>query len=303
MRENVAIQSLIRIYNKFLFAPVFSSRDWEDELERNLVWVFSLPRSGSSWFAQRLLGEHGDVVVWDEPYIGAMVGAGGFNERHYDRFANRRDFIFSDFFMESWVSGLRRLILSQARVRTDRVSRKIVIKEPNGCHGSDIVMKCMPGAKLIFLSRDGRDFLDSVMARHRKGSWSGAAEHLTPEARMDAIRHYSEAWCHGMKVIGRAYENHDPNLRLLVKYEDLRLNTAEVIQKAYDFIGLDTDDKKIIETVRKHDYENVPMDEKGPLKPIRTAMVGGWKDNFSRDEKDLMHSVMRETLAGYGYEV
>jgi hypothetical protein len=45
----------------------------------------------------------------------------------------------------------------------------------------------------------------------------------------------------------------------------------------------------------------VPRAEKGDSKEIRSATPGGWRDNLTPDEHDVMHEVMGRQLAAFGY--
>ncbi len=45
----------------------------------------------------------------------------------------------------------------------------MVIKEVNGSHGADLVMSLFPRSKMIFLVRDGRDVLDSLLDANTDG--------------------------------------------------------------------------------------------------------------------------------------
>ena len=47
----------------------------------------------------------------------------------------------------------------------------MVIKEVNGSHGADLVMSLFPRSKMIFLVRDGRDVLDSLLDANKEGGW------------------------------------------------------------------------------------------------------------------------------------
>jgi len=70
----------------------------EDTLEKNLVWIISSPKSGTTWLAQ-LLSSH-DAFRFDEPLIGLHLGfmehKGSSFIRRIDKAKARANYFFSD---------------------------------------------------------------------------------------------------------------------------------------------------------------------------------------------------------------
>ena len=106
----------------------------------------------------------------------------------------------------------------------------------------------------------------------------------------------------------------------LVRYEDMRSNTAETLKKIVDFIGTPGTDEQIKEAVDFASYDNmkkleekkvfwlsggrmVPGDRKNPNSyKVRRAKVGGYRDYFSDDEVAKIEELVRSKLApSYGY--
>jgi hypothetical protein len=276
----------------------------EEELkvEENLVWIFASPRSGTTWLATQLLS-HGTLLI-DESNVGVYLGAFFIDRddytRMYDMFFDQGRHFLSYRYSETWSYYMRKLILNRIYAQFKDLDHKIILKEPNGSWAADIISQCLPRSRIIVVVRDGRDTVDSRLYSREKGSW---AHRLFDEneARIAFIRRYSKLWKVIMESCMTAYENHDPDLRLLVKYEDLRFNTFNLIKKIYQFIGIHVDDDKISELVEKYSYENLPEAQNGDYKKVRKAFPGLWNDHFNEEERVVLNEIMGETLARLGY--
>jgi hypothetical protein len=88
-----------------------------------------------------------------------------------------------------------------------------------------------------------------------------------------------------------------------VRYEDLRMDTFAELRKIYNFLHISISDDELKKIVDRYDFKNIPESEKGPGKFNRSATPGGWKKNFSKEEQELMNSIMGGTLTQMGYEI
>jgi len=104
-----------------------------------------------------------------------------------------------------------------------------------------------------------------------------------------------------MDRIMKTFEQHDKKLRFLVKYENLRYNTLEELKKIYQFIGIEIDNGELEKIVNQYSFEKIPAELKGKNKVTRSASPGKWKENFSKEEQDLVNSIIDETLNKLGY--
>ena len=159
---------------------------------------------------------------------------------------------------------------------------------------------------MIVLVRDGRDVVDSKLAKHTPDSWSIrlGGEFLpldTQEKRRRMISYYSSGWKWTIINIQKAFEKHNSKLRYFVRYEDLIKNTFFELKKIYDFLKMPIDENEIRHAIEKYDFKNIPASMKGSGKFYRVATPGKWKDNFNQEEKNLMNSIMGETLKKMNY--
>jgi len=282
----------------------------ENILEKKMVWIFAPPRSGTTWFGSQLLN-HSSNIIWFEPWIGFHLAAMAEQkisenkepqfERIIDANAKSDSYFFSSLHRINWLPALRKFILTRTYSEAQTLSKNIIIKEPVGAQASDILMECFPSSKLIFLLRDGRDVVDSRIDMHRKSSWANLRPLDTPQIRMRMIRWYSYQWKKIIERINKAYKNHSKDLRILVRYEDLRKNTENELQKIYKFLDIKIELDEIKKIVEKFSYENITNEQKGNGKFIRLASPGKWKENFSSEEIKLMEDVMESTLKKLGY--
>jgi len=269
----------------------------EDTLEKKITWIFGPVRSGTTWLGTELL-KHPENVPWAEPYIAWLLLA--LRLKH----GKRSDYFFSEQHKKDWLPALRKLILSRTFSHAESISKNVIIKEPNGVGGADTIMECLPNSKLIFLLRDGRDIVDSLIDAHRPGSWNKGMPPLkTEKDRMEAIKKYSNGWKKSVPVVWETFQKHPEALRHFVKYEDLRKNTFPELKKIYDFIGIKISDDELKKIIERYEFDNIPKSKKGPGKFNRTASPGGWKNNFDDTEKDLMNSIMKDDLKKFDYEV
>jgi len=284
----------------------------EDILEKKTVWLFGPPRSGTTWLGSQLLN-HPENIIWFEPWIGlhlgmlfgseGTIGSEQSFDRVYDMQSSGGRYFFSPHHKKNWMPALRKLILTREFSESQTIEKNVIIKEPVGSNSADIIMESMPKSKLIFLLRDGRDIVDSRMDMHGKGTWGNLKPLKTPQQRINAIKRYSFMWNKINERINRAYQNHDPKLRILVKYEDLKKDTLSKLRRIYDFLGVKISDEELMNKIEIHDFKKIPDSQKGKGKFYRAASMGEWRNNFSKEEQELMNSIMSETLKEMGYDI
>jgi hypothetical protein len=289
--------------------PELSKED-KKILEGKIVWVFGFQRSGTTWLSNRLLN-HKDNISWLEPNIGQIFACNfeyfdyksrkHVRKRRVDAFEDYKYF-FAPQHKKNWLPALKDLILMRAYSQVQSLSHNIIIKEVNAT-GIDILMECFPKTKLCFLLRDGRDCVESTLDSHGEGSWSKSKPVTSPQERLKLISNYSSLWVDFIEAVNTAFLLHDPSMRILVRYEDLRDNTLAELKKVYDLIGINASDNDLKRIIEAHDFKNIPDSRKGPGKFNRAAKTGGWKNTFNKNEIDIMNSIMGDTLKQFGYEL
>jgi len=275
-------------------------------LERNIVWIFAFSRSGTQWLGTQLLSYKTNIS--SGPSIGLHLGSpyGGIENkflRNIELSSKEPGYFFSDLYKNTWKYYIRKLILNRIHAQFQDLSKKIIAPDPEGSEGADILTDCLPQSKIVFLMRDGRDSVDSIMDAYGKKTWYTKMGLNPPleSGRLVTVKRISTRWVKRMEIIMNAYENHSENLRMKVKYEDLRNNTVNELEKIYDFIGINILKKDLKLLVDKFSFEKIPKNKRGTGKVTRSAQPGKWKENLSEEEKTTMQNIMGETLKKLRY--
>jgi hypothetical protein len=291
-----------------------------DRSEDRLVWIFGSSRSGSTWLL-RMLSELDGAIPIDDPHLGHHLGvwrpiplAWATADRDPELTIlneikrEKPSYFFSDRYRDVWAPALRELIVSRFDAQARDTSMEpeaeplVIVKEP-GSHIADLLMSLFDGSRMIFLLRDGRDVVDSWLDAHRAGAWAldEGAYPVAPEGREALIRWQSSVWSYRTGVVLRAYREHDPSRRVMVRYESLLADPDRELRRICQTLGIEVPASRLGEIALAHDYESVPSNEKGASKQIRSAEPGGWQRHMSPAEQNAMYEVMGERLVEVGY--
>jgi hypothetical protein len=311
-----------------------------DELEPRLVWIFGSPRSGSTWLLELLvhpltpsdespLGvqrrdapDAGDpqVVPINEPYIPQHVAPALPDELVLNDAlpaatlpalrGGSANYFLSERYGDVWRPELRRLVLARLGAQCDGIASRyslvrplVAVKEPNGSLGADFTMSLLPRARLVFLLRDGRDVVDSMVDAQTPGGWLAGkdAAHSTDQ-RLALVRREASLWLARTEAVQRAYEAHPPGLRYLVRYEELRSAPASRLAELDRWLGLRRDERSRSSAIRWTDFDAYPAEAKGRGMPLRAARPGLWRENLNPAEQAAMHALLGAKLSELGYD-
>lgn len=312
-------------------------------LESRLVWIFGSPRSGSTWVLRllthplvsdddapsgvtRLEAPEGGIpaaVPINEPYaqqhlvpaVSDEVLASGkaFVTTLHEQRRAAPSYFLSDAYMDAWRPPLRQLVLARLAAQADAVSRAyslparpVLVKEPNGSIGAEFVMSLLPASRMIFLLRDGRDVVDSMLDAQMPGGWladPGADATRARERRLELVVRESRLWLVRTEAVMRAYEATDPSRRRMVRYEQARADTPVVLRELEEWLGFERTERGRADALRWNDFDLVPAEAKGSGKPLRAARPGLWRENLDAREQATMHEIMGRQLAALGYEL
>jgi Sulfotransferase family len=316
-------------------------RGGAEAVEERLVWILGGPRTGSTWLLELLchplapsperpsgstVKAESGVQPWavpvNEPYLGVHLapivtaGEGGVFTAAEARNLLGPDpsYFFSEQYADAWRPPLRRLILDRLAAQAAAAAEEhgldsphVVIKEPNGSEAAPAVMAAVPGARLLFLLRDGRDVLDSMLDAVSPGGWLAggpdAASVASAADRVDFLRRNAGLWVHRVSAVQRALDAHPPELALTVRYEELRADTRAGLEAILSWLGVDRDDTAVAEAVAANSFEDYPEDVKGKGKPLRFASPGRWRESMAAEEQAAIHEIMGDKLAELGYPV
>lgn len=291
----------------YFFAKTQLSEREEFLFEKNLVWIFGTPRSGTTWLAGDLLSHNTHFI--NEPKISRHLDfsfdMGGTYFSFWEYHQRRNDYIFSNRHKNTWKFYLRKLILNEFYANVQDLSKTVIIKEPTG-FGFKMIEECFPNSKIIVILRDGRDVLDSqialAIAYSTRGDKFGIkTDRINKIGRQNLIKLRAIQWNRIIELIMSSYENHSNNLKYLVRYEDLLKNTLVELEKIYKFLNININKNELEKIVFKFAFENIPAEKKGKDKHKRSATPGLWKENFSEVEKQIIQNEIEGTLKELGY--
>jgi hypothetical protein len=214
-------------------------------------------------------------------------------------------YFFSPKYADTWAPLLGRLMLQRFSTIVPSNARVCVVQEPNGSEGADLIMRALPRARLLFLMRDGRDVVDSILDSYSAGSWLDAAfgvgRELSPGERLEVMEAECFRWVTRTQAVQKAFDEHSSDLRLLVRYEELLSDTRGQLVRLLEWMNLslpsDLDDR-----VARHSFNRIPKSMSGPGQFARAATPGLWTENWTPDEKRVCGEILDETLVRYGYE-
>jgi len=318
----------------------------DEEFESKLVWIWGSPRTGSTWLLEmlcypleakrsaplgfswpkewigpvpsvpvdeflissHLVPHQGRVVdIFEVPYPATLNGL----------FQRRSSYAFSEEFADVWRPEARRLTLVRLHAVVERARKAglhlpaglpiVVIKEVNGSHAADVVMSLFPRSRMIFMLRDGRDVLDSLLDANSPDGWLtrtglGKGGFDSPEERLEWVRDSCRNWTARMNVCARAYDAHDPALRRRVRYEDLLADTPGVLGEIAAWLDLPNDESRIQAIVDRHSFSTVPERLRGSGKRRRAATPGRWREALTPEEQEMALKIMGSRLTELGYD-
>ena len=270
---------------------------------QNIVWIFGSGRSGSTWLSS-MMGDIEGHALWGEPWVGALFG------NYYYRGVAERKHQTLHFIMgphrETWIGSIRRFVLDSARAIFPTLGEDgyLIIKEPNGSIGAPLLMEALPESRMILLVRDPRDVVASAMDARSEGGWNYERnKKLYLEGRKRSSSKDPDAFAEGrakryLEGMGKAKEAYDAHRghKALVKYEDLRADALGTMKRMYSELGVEVDEGELGRVVEKHSWENIPEDKKGEGKFYRKASPGGWKDDLTPEQAEIVEKVTAPLL-------
>ena len=271
----------------------------------NMVWIFGSGRSGSTWL-RGMMAEMDGARVWEEPMVGRLFGE--FHARSPRQNKRSADFIMGEPIRRGWIRSIRNFVLdgasySNPRLRADEY---LIVKEPNGSVGASLIMEALPEGRMILLVRDPRDVVASVLDAAGEGGWlheirEGAASGGRARAarRPNAfVGMRARAYRRGVENARRAYDNHR-GLKVLLLYEDLVADTVGSLRRIYSELQMPFDEAELARTAERHSWKNVPADEKGRGKFFRKGTPGGWREDLTPRQAEVVERINASLLARF----
>ena len=226
-------------------------------------------------------------------------------------------YAFSAAYADVWRPEVRHLTLVRLHAAIERARDAglrlparlplVVIKEVDGSHAADVVMSLFPRSRMLFLVRDGRDVIDSLLDANSPVGWLtklgwGRGAFESDQERLGWVRENCRNWVARMNVCTRAYEAHDPALRRRLRYEDLLADTPGYLRGLANWLDLPADLGRMEKIAERHSFAAIPEETKGPGMMHRAATPGRWREGLTPHEQELAQEIMGDRLTALGYE-
>jgi len=273
---------------------------------KNIVWILGSPRTGSTWLSE-ILGEPRGHALWKEPFFGVVLNFR--NNLAHRGYINSKQFLLGEPYRDVWVGSMRRLFLDVGRAKFPNISPKhhLIIKEPNGSMSAPLILEAFPESKLVFLVRDSRDVVASLLDAAEEGSWYGydrfeasvadavlrGSRSASPENGSDDefVVRLATNYVNNVNAVKEAYARHPDGAKVLVRYEDLRATPRDCVLYICDSLGIDVYREQLEQAIKRHAFENIPQENRGQGKFHRRATPGGWREDLTPEQARTVEEI------------
>lgn len=272
----------------------------------NMVWILGSPRTGSTWLSE-ILGEPRGHALWKEPFFGVVLNFR--NNLAHRGYINSRQFLLGEPYRDVWVGSMRKMFLEVGQAKFPNISPEhhLIIKEPNGSISAPLILEAFPESKLVFLVRDSRDVVASLLDAAEEGSWYGydrfeasvadavlrGGSSGSPENRPDHefVERLARNYVDNVSAVNEAYARHPDGAKVLVRYEDLRATPLDCVSYVCDSLGIEVDKEQLEQAVERHAFENIPPENRGLGKFRRRATPGGWREDLTPEQARTIEEI------------
>lgn len=171
----------------------------------------------------------------------------------------------------------------------------------------EILMKILEKFEyhVVFLFRDPRDVIVSTV--YMRKYVEGFRRNLPPFPLMGfrdifywELGHYHKTYTELLP----SWVKFNRKDKINVRYEDLKKESVQVLKKIVEFLNVNIKESTIKKVVEKYSFKNVSGREEG-IEDIRShyrkGIVGGWKDNLSIKDSNILNISLLKTLVKLKY--
>ncbi len=267
------------------------------EAEHRLAWVIGYGRSGSTWLAE-MLGSLPRISRWHEPYFGRLL-------RHPIDVPDDRDrpaSFYSRRYESVLFDGLRDLFFQMVRERYPAFGKHaLFVKEVNTPELYAWLSSLFPTGKMVFLTRDPFDTLDSYLDLQAPGSWNEefreSHEFLSEPNVTRTCEHLKSAALSSVA----AYEAFPETQRLKITYESLLEDPVSQLIACGNLVSIDVKPGVAREVVESHDFSKIKKTGQGQFR--RKGKSGVWRESqyFTPEVTALAEQILGPLRARLGY--
>jgi hypothetical protein len=102
------------------------------------------------------------------------------------------------------------------------------------------------------------------------------------------------------------HQNRDPDLSLVLRYEEMLADTVGVMTHVAEHFGLDSSPETVTEIVEAHSFENLSggrsQGEESKNSFFRKGKSGDWRNHFTPELRERYKEIIGDFLIEFGYE-
>ena len=211
-----------------------------------MVFVVGSPRSGTTWL-QRLLAAHPKIHTGQESglfdaYIGPQLRVW---RRDLDTTTSGRAGIGMGCYLteEEFMQILKGYLLQLMQPMLKDVGNGELFLEKTPSHALFLpeIMELLPNSRIIFVMRDGRDVVASLLAASKSWGSYWAPKNARSAAAM---------WRQHVEAVRRIAPDLPHGQFMEVRYESLVQSPNATLRSVFDFLGLDCNEKEIENSIQ-----------------------------------------------------
>jgi hypothetical protein len=169
-----------------------------------------------------------------------------------------------------------------------RCKTRVGEKTPSHIMQADTLLNWYPQAKMIYVVRDGRDAISSLL----KTPWRGH----------DILRLHAVSWRHSIQM-ARRMQHRFPDRFLCVQYEDIVSHTENEVRRIDQFCGIQYESRQLDMSILT---ETVPQWElpwkSRVFQHMDSGRCGQWRREFTLEEQWALNCTIGRSLKAFDYD-
>jgi hypothetical protein len=279
---------------------------------KELFFIMSMPKSGSTWL-MNLLNGHEDICCWGEGHLpNHLLPSLGQALKHYETKISQWHHQFKGMGLDQKPPALTEedydflyfsaMAMLFSKVKGFEKSRVVGEKTPDNLYAAFQLSTLFPKARFLHIIRDGRDAAVS--------GWNMRKEMNTFRAQFRSFESYAgfyaEKWAQGVEK-GREFGRQTPDRYLEIKYEDLHHNYDETVSDILDFLGVEASPKSLLQCQEagsfKKSTKGRSRGKENKASFFRKGVVGDWKHEMDDAALNAFMQHSGKMLETLGYTV
>jgi hypothetical protein len=158
-----------------------------------------------------------------------------------------------------------------------------------------LIRELYPGTREIFLVRDFRDLLASILAFDARRGFSGFGR-MPGDSEADYVRRF-HVWTIDVCTAWRrrARDAH------LLRYEDLVVEPVETVRRALEYLDVDATPPLVRRMIERTSADFAAW-APHRTSPDPLASIGRWRQDLAPELRELCNELFADALAQFGYE-